>query len=450
MTKSNDPAGQALSTFVQLCAELRKAEHVAALGFVIVNMLQRLLPYDQAAWLLKLDARSVRCQAISSVAQVNEDAPYVLWLQQVVQFVTEEKSASGCRVIQGRTLPKVLQAAGLDWLPKTVMWCPMQDEKGQCIGGLWLVRTAAWTDADLKVLNQVVDVLSHAYRLLCYQNKRKPKVAWSRRKRWTMAALFATLTAGLFVPVHQTVLAAAEIVAKTPHLVAAPMDGVIESIAVTPNQRVAAGQLLFTLESRTLRHRFALAEKALAVAQEKYRKAAQDAFQNPGSKAELAVLAAMVRQKQVERDHVQQLLSRVAVRAEHAGLVMFSDKNDWLGKPVAVGERVMQLANPDEKALEAWLPVTDAIRMHPGADVRFYLNVDPLHPLQAQLERTSYSATERPDGRLAYRVKANFSGDASIPRIGLKGTAKCYGETVRLGYYLFWKPVATLRRVIGV
>ena len=42
----------------------------------------------------------------------------------------------------------------------------------------------------------------------------------------------------------------------------------------------------------------------------------------------------------------------------------------------------------------------------------------------------------------------NEGGDATV-RIGLRGTAKIYGDRVLLGYYLFRRPLATLRGWTG-
>ena len=39
---------------------------------------------------------------------------------------------------------------------------------------------------------------------------------------------------------------------------------------------------------------------------------------------------------------------------------------------------------------------------------------------------------------------------ATLPRIGLKGSAKVYAEEVSLGYYLFRKPILFLRKTLGV
>ncbi|MNJ03472.1 hypothetical protein D3C73_1637900 [compost metagenome] len=66
----------------------------------------------------------------------------------------------------------------------------------------------------------------------------------------------------------------------------------------------------------------------------------------------------------------------------------------------------------------------------------------------AQLERAAYEAQTTAAGQLAYRLDATFV-EAS-PRIGLRGTAKLYGERAPLAYYLLRRPLAALRQGLGL
>jgi hypothetical protein len=76
-----------------------------------------------------------------------------------------------------------------------------------------------------------------------------------------------------------------------------------------------------------------------------------------------------------------------------------------------------------------------------------------LKPLVATLTQTSYQAALSPDGISAYRLKAQLqlsnAEEQALARIGLKGTAKIYGEKASLGYYLFRRPIAFARELTG-
>jgi len=268
--------------------------------------------------------------------------------------------------------------------------------------------------------------------------------------------LVLSAIAALFLPVTQSVLAPAEIVAADPLVITAPMDGVIEEIEVAPNAVVSTGTPLFRLNDAAVRSRYELAGKALEVARAEHRKAEQLAFNNPDSQAALAVLRAQIALKSSELAYAGDLLARSRVTAPAPGVVLFGDANDWRGRPVATGERVMILADPARVEVDIHLAVDDAIPVPAAASVRLFLNTAPLSPLPATVIRASYDAEPAAQGVLAFRLKARLDSvfganpGAVLPRIGLKGTAKLYGEETLLFLHLFRKPLAWLRRTGGV
>ncbi|MDT1817696.1 HlyD family secretion protein, partial [Acinetobacter baumannii] len=91
---------------------------------------------------------------------------------------------------------------------------------------------------------------------------------------------------------------------------------------------------------------------------------------------------------------------------------------------VQTGERLMTLADPAQALLTVYLAPEDAIALDPGADVRAYLNVAPLSSYAAQVTQASYEAGTSPEGTPAYVIKAAFAPGETVPRLGLKGTAK--------------------------
>jgi multidrug efflux pump subunit AcrA (membrane-fusion protein) len=232
--------------------------------------------------------------------------------------------------------------------------------------------------------------------------------------------------------------------------VRAPLEGVVDHFEVQPNDHVEAGQLLLTLDPRAIENKLDVANKALAVAEAEYRQAAQQAVFDDKSRALMAVLKGRAEQRRADVTYNQSLLDRVKVTATRSGLALYDDPHAWIGKPVAIGERLLEIADPEQAEIEIWLPVADAITLSPGADVDFFLNIAPESPLHATLRQSSYEATQSPAGLLGYRLKAKLSNAARPPRIGLKGTAKVYGERVSLFYYLLRRPLAAARQFVGL
>ena len=127
---------------------------------------------------------------------------------------------------------------------------------------------------------------------------------------------------------------------------------------------------------------------------------------------------------------------------------MFADAQRYLGKPMRTGERLMEIADPAQAELRIELPVADAIGLENGAEVALFLDSDPLHRHSATLERAAYQAQSTAAGQLAYRLDAAFADVP--PRIGLRGTAKLFGERAPLALYLLRRPLAALRQAVGL
>lgn len=283
-------------------------------------------------------------------------------------------------------------------------------------------------------------VKAHSGRLL----------VWSR-KRWVRCAAAAAVVGAMLIPIRQSVLAPAEVTAKNPFAVRAPLSGVVEEIVVKPNAPVKAGDLLVRMDSRDLRGQLEAARQTLSVAEAEYRQGQQQAFFDERSKMALGVLKRRRDQAEADAAFLAGELERTEIRADRSGVAVFSDPQEWLGRPVAVGERILMVADPRAVELEAEIPVGDAVALEKGAEVKFFLNASPTSPLEAQLIRVAYRASATADGTLAYKARAEFvPTDGDAPQLGLKGTAKFYGEETFLGLYLLRRPLATLRLWLGV
>jgi len=447
-----DPRVLRLTALLQLEQEARQAGNATELAFVIVNESHRLIPYQQAAlWRIRATG-GITVTAVSGVAEVEQHSPFVVWLRQAVKSLSANNDAHTCHRVTSEQLPAKLAESWQDWTGGSVLWAPLVGNGGNVIGGIWISREQEWQDGELTLLERLTGAFAHAIEAL---EMREHASLWRRitgvlRERRLRILVPLILLGLLFVPLRLSVLAPADVVPIDPVLVPSPLDGVIKVVHVKPNQPVRKGDLLYSLDEATLASRHEVARKSLAVAQADYLRAAQKAFSDVASKAELAMRKAEVDQKSAELQYTEYLLGRVEVRAPSNGIVVFSDANDWLGKPVNVGEKVMTVADPARSEVQAWVPVADAINLEPGAELRLFLNTDPTHPLKASIYQTSYEARLDPNNVLAFQIKAKLADTDTPPRIGLKGTAKIYGEKVLLAYYLLRRPLAAARQFLGL
>lgn len=454
-------AAQPLAILAQLEQRIRACPDETTLRLLLVNDVHSLVPYRQAVlWQRASGHAHGRITALSGMACPDANAPMNAWLCALIDGHANGPSAEAA----GAFAPTQAQRdAWREHLPEHAWWLPLPLEAKASAPGqlqdqavLVLFKTSAWSAREQALLALVSDAAAHAWRALrCAGAGPKQRLPLARRflrgRRW-LWALGALAMAALLLPVHQTVLAPAEVVARAPMTVRAPLSGVIDSVAVQPNESVVIGQVLARFDSRELQGQLDAARQALAVADAQWQRSQQLALFDAREKSELPLLQSKRAQASADVDFYQQALARTQLRAERDGIALFDDPADWVGKPVALGERIMQIAAPQDGELEIELPVADAIALPADAKVRLFLNTAPASPVPAHVSRMAYRASASADGTLAYRVRARFEAEPDAPmlRVGQKGTAKLYGERTVLGLYVLRKPLAAVRVWLGV
>ncbi|MER0046213.1 HlyD family efflux transporter periplasmic adaptor subunit [Pectobacterium odoriferum] len=432
-----------LVELLQLQSRARARETLDELAFFIVNETHNVVKYRQA---LLWDCDKQCLQAASGLASLDHNAPFCTEFSRLCRQWQEEGRQT--QALQCRELPTDDQILWQEHLPEFLLWLPLRLAQGDTPLVLVLARDSAWLPAEIVLLEKLEDAYAHAWASL--QKQRRRQANTSPKKRRLILAGIVALALILLIPVRQSVLAPAEIVAHRPVMVRAPVAGVVDDILVRPNQAVSANQPLVRLDVRELENRLESARQAFATADAQYRQAQQQALFDANSKASLAVLQSRREQAQSEMDFLQRQQERMQLASPRGGVAIFDDSSDWIGRSVAVGERIMMIADPHDVELEIQLPAADAIALENGADVRLFLNVAPNSAQDARLEQIGYRAAPTPDNVMAYRLRARFIQDDPQLRVGLKGTAKLYGKRTVLFVYLLRKPLASLRVWLGV
>lgn len=448
---------QSLAVLLDLQRRARQAQGTRELGFLLVNDTHQLTPYRQAA--LWLPGRGVH--TLSGVVQVEANVPYVQWLDRLCSHLAQQDGAPQ-RALTAAALSADLAEDWSAWWPGQALWLalPPPAPGAASPGALLLARETPWTDDEQRLLGEWLDSWSHAHNALhqpgpsgwrgALQRVRthlSPQAGqrwWQQtRLRWLAAALVL-----LCLPVRLSVLAPGELVPAHPVIVRAPLDGVVDVFHVQPNQTVRKDQPLFGFDEALIQSRVAVAQQTLASAETEYRQTSQQALVDARSKTQLALLAGKIEEKRAEVDYLSDQLTRARVLAPRDGVALFDDPSEWIGKPVTTGERILRIAAPDDREVEAWLPLADAIGLAPDAPIKLYLNASPLSPVQARLRYLAHDAVQRPDGSYAYRVRATLDGGTEH-RVGLKGTARIQGDWTPLAYWVLRRPLAALRTTLG-
>ncbi len=443
------PEPDRLAALWALLRRVREAGSDRELAFLLVNDTLSVAPYRQAAFCLAGEG----VYALSGVVQIEANAPYVQWLEQVAAHAQDRHGLPAD--LTSADLTPELAAQWGDWWPAHALWLPGAG------GGVFFMRDLPWTESEVSVLAEWMGAWSAAFELrhrqasISVRSVRERLAGWwalregqpwwrQPRWRWMIALLVVVM-----MPVRLAVLAPGELVPARPAVVRSPLDGVIEQFQVQPNEAVRANQPLFRFDEALIRSRLEVAQQALATAQADYRQSLQMALSDPKARSQLAPLMGKIEERRAEVALVTEQMARSRVVAPQDGVVLMDDVSEWIGKPVSVGERILRIAALDDREVEVWLPLADAIVLEPGAEVTLYLNANPLSPLRARLRYMAHDAQARPDGQFAYRVRATLV-EATDHRVGLKGTAKLNGGWVPLGYWMLRRPWAALRGYVGL
>lgn len=437
----------------QLSARAREASSEQTLAFTILNETLALIPYRQAAWWRGPSPGAIA--AVSGLPQSDPGAPYVQWLGTLCRALASGTGGQSAVVdrnspyaFASHDIPEDVAAEWGSWLPAKALWLPLRNRAGSLLGGVVFAREEDWTPIELTLFAELAQIWAHAFGAF------DPRPSWAvrarswlrptRRQRWALIAV-ATVCV---LPVQLSVLAPAEVTAKDPFVVRAPLDGVIDRLYVQPNEPVSPGTQLLTLDATTLQSRYALARKDLDAAQEEYRQVAQLAVTEDKDRLEMTLRKGKVDESQVELDYTANQLARVRLNATRSGVAVFADPNDWTGKAVSIGEKIMLLADPGNVELTAWLPVADNIDVKPGGTLTLYPKSSPLSSYHARIDSISYRAEPTPEGVVAYRIKATFTGNTR-PVLGTMGTARTHGHRVPLIYYVLRRPLTLARQWLG-
>ena len=457
-SRQSNEIEQALLTLLQLQQKAREAETLNQLHFVVLNQTKSLIDYEQAVlW----DAKSQVVCGASAVTTIDPKAPFSQWMTKLSQQVARQD--------QGKQIHKVeldklsAEADGLspedsntdslnrEAFTQVAVWVPLLNSHHELVAGLWLFRATALSLREKRLLTFWSEQVGFVWQALAQQSRKR---AWfegsssrskmmNRKKLWWLVAALAV--GALFLPVRQSVLAPAEVVSATPMTVRMPLDGVVKKLWVKPNSAVKKGDLLLELDSQTLDDQLAQAQQQLSIASAELRVAQQQSFYDASRKASLAILEGKQALAHSQVAYLQEKVAQTRLVAQQDGIALFDDQGDWVGRPIRLGEPLMDIADPTHTAIKIQLAVEDRMALSQGDEVRFFLNSRPTDAIPAKLSTVAYRSTLQNDGQYAFELKAQIDAEQDSPTMGLKGMAKIYGERTSLIYYLMRRPLSHLR-----
>ena len=446
---SEDRGAHAATALLKLEAEMRRTRGLAELAYFIANETRPLTRAQQVVVLERGRGGAMTVRAVSSITRLDRSSPLLLWFESVVAALEAGHGLKQAREFDAAAFSGSLNDVRDAYPMRHLVWIPFSDFDGEPIGGMLQARSTPWTEGDVTVSRHLASGFAHTWMAM---GKARSRLSLPGRIGPRNAALTAlALALACLFPVSMSALAPVEVAPRDSFIVTSGVEGVVDQVLVEPNAAIKKGQPLVQLADTILKNKLEIASREVVVAETKFKKAAQLAFVDMRGRHEMAQAKAELELRTAERDYARDLFARATVKAERDGIAFFGDKKDLIGRPVAVGEKLMEIADAQSSEFHVDLGVADAIVLHEGARLKVFLDSDPLHPIAAKLVRADYQARAHDNQQLAFRLVAEAAAPpAQPPRLGVRGTAQVYSDTVPLVFYLLRRPIAAVRQWVGL
>lgn len=439
-----------LARLVVIQNRAHEAETAQEFAIFATNQSHELSPFFQSICWHRNTLNSVEVMAVSGVSSIDSSAIIVRFMVKLVKAFLAMEGSDKPSILGLKDVSGALKDDWVEMMPPYCQWLPFT-KNDRTEAGL-LIFYEQPINRKRQVLFEPLSVtFSHIWYGLP-ENRKKTKGILGRLTRSSIAkwVIFACVIAILAIPVRESALAPAQIVATKPAVVGSTISGVIKHIHIQPNEFVNRGDLLVSLDATEAVSSLEIAEKELESARTESLIASQRAFSSEDAKAEVALLKSRTKTSELKVSQAKSLLERTRIYAARDGIAIYTDEYEFLGQKVDIGQRIMLLADVNSVELDVSMPVGDTIDFRVGDKVSLFLNTDPARPVSAQLRQTSYEPRTGDNGEFVFLLKANFEDTKFRGRIGWAGTAKVYSsDRVSLFMYIFRRPIASARRFFG-
>lgn len=424
---------QRLAGINQLTLKAYKSPSLQSLTFLILNDTAAIVRYDRAVlWELKRHGKKPKLLGVSGQAKVPSQSDLA---------ITWEEKVSQIKEIGTTQLLEFPEFKNM-----SILWLPIE-VRGEKVLGLWLERWggATWRQDEIDILNFIAQAYGASWERF------SKHFFWKRIKNRPLkvASTFLIL-ALLFSRISLRVVAPCEVVPEDPIVITAPLEGIIEKIDITPGQMVKKGDLLFEYDKRVPLEELRLAQKKVGIIQSDVERSTALGLKDKKVLAELGVNMLKLKKEQLELELAEYHASRLDVFAPVEGVAMIDNPEEWHGKPVKIGEKVLIVSDPKRTKIRIFIPEEDNIDLDIEKPISIYLNPSPEKSREAKLTYISSYTHITEKQVTSFIAEAKWTEPQENVRLGLKGTAILYGEDVSVFYWIIRKPLRYARYYTGI
>lgn len=460
MNKDVSEQLQGLIRLISFFKQIRHKDTLEELAFFFANDLNKIIPYTQCIiW----NNRNINFLCASGQVDICENSALSQFLKTIIKnhLSTHKivlKKAEREDYIKDHSYAYIINLEDNDYkdLPKDDVQEYLSPHsthilllnRDGIIGGVWLSRDKALGEMEKAVLEDSCDALADKM----FSLSKDKKLYRSKDKKRIRIKSLILIALGIFClwPVRFSVTTYTEITAQDSFVVTVPIQGLIDAVNVKPNQSVVKDETLFSMQKIRLQNEYALSKQSLNTALAQLSKTEREVFGDPKAIPRISALREDVKLKELEVYYAKDKLALSDIKAPRAGTVLFSDKNDFLGKPAQAGDAVMTIADPKNIELLVRIPTDSMIKINKDVPIKFFLNTSPLISHEAKLFNVSYQASVDPDGLMTYKARASIKNIDKIEKVGLTGTAKIYGDRTIMIVNLLRRPLIALRNLLNI
>ncbi len=247
------------------------------------------------------------------------------------------------------------------------------------------------------------------------------KWLFGREHPWRKVAavvLAALVLFGVFGRVHFSVSGSCRLAPAELYVYAAPFDATIEAAPVRPGDTVEPGQVLveFERDELELRLREALSNRSSQQAQARV-------LLDEGKTAQYAEARARLQALDAEVQLLEDRLARTTLRARVEGIVIAGDLRQDIGRPVQMGEQLVEVAPLDRLLLEMRVAQGDVTYVEPGQPGTFTTKAQPGREIQFKVGGVR-PLPETQDAASYYIAEAIIPASGRPLRPGMEGAAR--------------------------
>jgi biotin carboxyl carrier protein len=436
---------QILADINRLSLKAFKAKTAKSLIFLILNDTVPIIRYNRAVlWKMGEGKEVPELLGVSGQVTINKNSDLVKHWLSLVQKISDPKVSQ----ILSADFINLSQSPGAESqkMATSVLWLPIFANDKLALG-LWLERWGGipWRDDEIEILNFLMQIYGASWEKYSSKISLKPYLF----NKPFLYTFFLLACVALFVRIPLRVVAPAEIVPKDPIVVTAPLEGIIEEVVVAPGEQVSKGTLLFSYDKRVPLQELKVAQKKVEISQAELDRSKSLAPQDKKAITELAIIALKLQKEKIDLGLAEYHASLLDVKSPAAGVVVLDNPEEWRGKPVHVGEKVLMISDPTKTKIRIWVPEDDNVILDPQKPIKVFLNINPEISRQAFIKYIANYTVINEKQVPSFIAEAEWAEEPKDIKLGLKGTAILYGNDVSIFYWIIRKPWAYLRRLLG-